>query len=126
MGRVTATKAFSFCYGHYLAGHPGKCKNVHGHNSVLEVEVGMEQSHRDTNGNPDMVIDFGDLGKLVKPLIEKVDHQMLNDVFHTGRPTAEYLVEWFANNINAALPRGLYVSSVKLTETPDNWATWSC
>ncbi|TWT74906.1 6-pyruvoyl trahydropterin synthase family protein [Allorhodopirellula solitaria] len=37
-------RRFTFCAGHRLVGHEGKCQNLHGHNYVLEVYVtGQEQ-----------------------------------------------------------------------------------
>ena len=32
-------RRFTFCAGHRLVGHEGKCQNLHGHNYVLEVYV---------------------------------------------------------------------------------------
>jgi 6-pyruvoyltetrahydropterin/6-carboxytetrahydropterin synthase len=32
-------RRFTFCAGHRLVGHEGKCRNLHGHNYVLEVYV---------------------------------------------------------------------------------------
>ncbi|MGB7326977.1 MAG: 6-carboxytetrahydropterin synthase [Rubripirellula sp.] len=37
-------RRFSFCAGHRLVGHEGKCQNLHGHNYVVEIYVtGQEQ-----------------------------------------------------------------------------------
>ncbi|MGW8181790.1 MAG: 6-pyruvoyl trahydropterin synthase family protein, partial [bacterium] len=97
--------------------------NVHGHNARLEVEVGLKEAYANTD-YPDMVIDFGDLKKIVGPIVERLDHQMLNEVLKWSRPTAERLVEWIAFEVMANLPEQNYVKSVRLTETCDSWATW--
>ena len=37
-------RRFTFCAGHRLVGHEGKCRNLHGHNYTLEVYLtGQEQ-----------------------------------------------------------------------------------
>ena len=41
---LSIMRRFSFCAGHRLVGHEGKCQNLHGHNYVVEVFVtGQEQ-----------------------------------------------------------------------------------
>ncbi len=41
---LSIMRRFTFCAGHRLVGHEGKCRNLHGHNYVLEVYVtGQEQ-----------------------------------------------------------------------------------
>lgn len=36
---LSIMRRFTFCAGHRLVGHEGKCQNLHGHNYVLEVYV---------------------------------------------------------------------------------------
>lgn len=57
--------------GHRLPFHKGLCKNIHGHSYRMNVEI---TGRLDKNG---MVIDFFDLNKIVKPIIEKYDHAFL-------------------------------------------------
>jgi 6-pyruvoyltetrahydropterin/6-carboxytetrahydropterin synthase len=41
---LTIMRRFTFCAGHRLLGHEGKCQNLHGHNYVVEIYVtGQEQ-----------------------------------------------------------------------------------
>ena len=41
---LSIMRRFTFCAGHRLVGHEGKCQNLHGHNYVVEVFVtGQEQ-----------------------------------------------------------------------------------
>ena len=41
---LSIMRRFTFCAGHRLVGHEGKCQNLHGHNYTLEVYVtGREQ-----------------------------------------------------------------------------------
>jgi len=36
---LSIMRRFTFCAGHRLVGHEGKCRNLHGHNYALEVYV---------------------------------------------------------------------------------------
>jgi 6-pyruvoyltetrahydropterin/6-carboxytetrahydropterin synthase len=66
-------KKISFCYGHRLLGHQGKCKNLHGHNATLEIV--LQNNQLDPLG---MVVDFADVKKIMKNYIdEKIDHKMI-------------------------------------------------
>ncbi len=41
---LSIMRRFTFCAGHRLVGHEGKCQNLHGHNYVVEIYVtGREQ-----------------------------------------------------------------------------------
>ncbi|MBR6480198.1 MAG: 6-carboxytetrahydropterin synthase, partial [Thermoguttaceae bacterium] len=50
------SREFSFCYGHRLLGHPGKCRHPHGHNGRAVITLSMPELN--ANG---MVVDFTDL-----------------------------------------------------------------
>ena len=49
----SVTREITFCYGHRLLRYEGKCRHLHGHNGVLEVDV--DTSTLDSLG---MVVDF--------------------------------------------------------------------
>lgn len=57
--------------GHRLPDHPGLCRNVHGHSYRMIVELEGEVNE------DGMVIDFYELGKIVKPIVEMFDHSFL-------------------------------------------------
>jgi len=122
--KTTVTKRFEFCYGHFLPGYNGKCKNVHGHNAVLEVTVSREEELRD--GDYDgMVMDFSQLKRIMEPIIEQFDHQMLNGEeweSRIGNPTCENIAFYLFQRINDRLPDYYFVEKIRLTETPDSWA----
>jgi len=71
-----------------------------------------------------MVMDFGDLKKVVNPLIEKLDHQNINEVLPEKYlpSTAENMCLWF---LDMLVKEGIGVDKIRIYETPDNWATWS-
>lgn len=66
-------RRFTFCAGHRLVGHEGKCQNLHGHNYVVEIFVtGREQ---DAVGR---ILDFKQLKISIKSwLDEHWDHTFI-------------------------------------------------
>lgn len=73
MQRFQVTKVIEFSYGHRLLEHQGKCRYLHGHNGLLEVDV--DSSVLDELG---MVIDFGQVNDVVKAWVnDNLDHRML-------------------------------------------------
>ena len=119
---ITITKIFRFEAAHFLPCHLGKCKNVHGHSYVLEIEI---EGDRNFEGpEKDMVMDFGNLSKIVNELvIDRLDHKILNDIF--DNPTAECMVmeiaKWLKPYINIRTNK---LARVKLWETNKCCATW--
>lgn len=89
-------KQFSFDSAHFLPNVPEghKCRNVHGHTYHLTVYV--EGLVLDDEG---WVFDFGDLKKIMRPVLNKLDHHLLNEVDGLGNPTVELLAVWFWGQI---------------------------
>lgn len=79
---------------HLPEGH--KCRNHHGHSYTLTVCVGSNQLNADR-----MVMDFAEIDKAVKPLVDELDHSNLNDRFEF--PTSEYLALAIYNEIKPGL-----------------------
>ena len=81
MNRIRVTKEFRFEAAHALKGYDGPCRNIHGHSYELSVTVtGIPET--DTSSTKlGMVMDFGDLKRLVKrEIIDQYDHALiLND-----------------------------------------------
>ena len=136
---LSVTKMFKFCYAHNLPDYVGKCRNIHGHNSNVEVEVARSEdqpiiqyhSHTDKLHSdetyPGMVIYFKDLKKIVDPILEELDHQNLNRVFEAGSfmpPTAENITQYIVQCINSLLPKGVVLVRVRVSETDDSYAEW--
>ena len=100
-----------------------KCHEMHGHNYKLEVTVA---------GKPDSesgyVMDFKELKDIIKnEIIEKVDHQHLNDVeiFKDLILTAEFMVKKFWEILESKINRDtVKLYSVKLYETENNFVLY--
>lgn len=111
---VETIKSYGFEAAHYLPNVPDghKCKRLHGHSFKFDVICKGEAST-----NTGWLIDFGDISKIVKPLIKNhLDHYCLNDVAGLENPTAEELSIWLWNKIKPDLP-SLYQIVVKETCT---------
>ncbi|MCC7197699.1 6-carboxytetrahydropterin synthase QueD [Candidatus Peregrinibacteria bacterium] len=81
------TKIFTFDSAHFLTNYYGKCERMHGHTYTLEVTL---EGDVQSNG---LIIDFVVLKRIVKKhVLDKLDHQTLNDVIEN--PSAERVVLW--------------------------------
>jgi 6-pyruvoyltetrahydropterin/6-carboxytetrahydropterin synthase len=116
MPKITISTEYEFCSAHFLPKVPDthKCKRLHGHNYKLCVILESE-SFKDG-----MVIDFFDIDKIVRPILDDVvDHRLLNDIPGLDNPTAENIALWFARNLYRDLKRPV---GVRIYETPTCWA----
>ena len=73
MYEVTVEAHFSS--GHYLREYYGKCENPHGHN--YRVLVTLAGAELEPNG---LLLDFKVLKDILKPVVNYLDHQMINDL----------------------------------------------
>lgn len=141
---IRLTKEFSFEMAHTLAGYDGPCREIHGHSYRLFVTVRGVPEQDPTNPKYGMVMDFGDLKRIVNRLIvDRYDHafvmreteqnraalEAMRGAFHkiivtSYQPTCENMVEDFARVIAAELPSGVELFSVKLHETATSFAEW--
>ncbi|WP_242094219.1 6-pyruvoyl trahydropterin synthase family protein [Aestuariivivens sediminicola] len=144
MSAIRITKQFSFETGHALYGYDGKCKNVHGHSYKLSVTVIGKPITDTSHVKHGMVIDFGDLKKIVKEEVVNVfDHatvfnkntphvelaKELEDRGHNVllvdyQPTSEMMILDFAKKIKKRLPNFVKLHSLKLQETESSYAEW--
>lgn len=144
MSKIRITKQFSFETGHALYGYDGKCKNVHGHSYKLSVTVIGTPNSDSSNVKYGMVIDFGDLKKIVKEeIVDKFDHatvfnkntphiELANELKSRGhhvilvdyQPTSENMVIDFSKKIQSRLPEGIMLHSLRLQETDTSHAEW--
>ncbi|PZR06635.1 MAG: 6-carboxytetrahydropterin synthase QueD [Flavobacterium psychrophilum] len=144
MSKIRITKQFTFETGHALYGYDGKCKNVHGHSYKLSVTVIGEPITDSTNVKFGMVIDFGDLKKIVKEdIVDVFDHatvfnkntphvELAAELKNRGhhvilvdyQPTSENMVIDFADKIKRRLPDNIALHSLRLQETESSFAEW--
>lgn len=131
----------SFDAAHFLSGYNGKCHNLHGHEWTIYVTVQSKKLSTDKQSKG-MVVDFGELKKVVKEKITEVfDHSFIYEIGTIPielknnmielmnwklnevdfRPTAENFAEYIYNIISA---EGYNVSEVIVYETRKNKAVY--
>ena len=143
------TKEFNFEAGHCLANHPGKCKNLHGHNYKVFVTMSVECTEFLNDMN--MVMDFYDLNSFAKPFFDEFDHafiynentadQFEKDIYEVclkhgrkvrkllTRATAECMADYFYHYLNNQLKLKYKsiparITKVTVYETPTSCATY--
>ena len=115
----------SFAAGHYLRNYRGKCENPHGHNYKVRVTLAGQELDR-----AGLLLDFKDLREVMKPVIDRLDHQMINDLepFTTLNPSAENLARYFYEQTNTRLTQEtngrVRVKDVTIWETDETTATY--
>ena len=129
----SVTKIIDFAYGHRLINYDGKCRFLHGHNGILEVDIASDEL--DDCG---MVVDFVEVRNLVKGWIdENLDHRMilcrddpmaevlqgLNEPVYLmdANPTAENITQHI---FAVTREMGLNIVEARLWETPSSYATY--
>jgi 6-pyruvoyltetrahydropterin/6-carboxytetrahydropterin synthase len=123
MFEVTVEAGFSS--GHYLRNYRGKCENPHGHN--YKVRVTLAGAELDSTG---LLLDFKLLKQVMRPVIDRIDHQMLNDLepFTELNPSAENMARYFYQQTNvqlAEMTQGrVHVKDCTIWETDTTTATY--
>ena len=141
---IRITKIFNFETAHVLYNYDGKCKNMHGHSYKLFVTVKgnpINDLDHHTNG---MVVDFGDIKKIVKEEIVDIwdhavlvngdsPHKLLGEslesqghkvIFCDYQPTCENMLYDIASKIQSKLPSEIQLAYLKLHETENSYGEW--
>jgi len=94
-------KTFRFEAAHHLTGVPEthKCRRLHGHSYRVDVHVGGE-----VDAASGMVMDFGLIVAAVKPLMEQLDHRLLNDIPGLENSTSELIARYIWDRVKPLLP----------------------
>lgn len=116
------TKKMEVAGSHCLdLSYESKCRNCHGHNWNITVEITGEELNSEG-----MLLDF----TVIKEIVGKLDHRNLNDLFDIN-PTAENIARWIADEINLRIckdwskeARRPFVSKVKVEESKGNTACY--
>lgn len=135
---MKVAKRFRWEAAHRLPWHEGECRFIHGHSYRMMVEVEGVPTE-DTPGGSSMLIDFKHVKRLVKPLVEQMDHATIvssadtdlkealsavdSKVYEMGDDsTAENLSEHVADHIlsegaGVLMEHGVEIIRVKIWET---------
>lgn len=140
--KIRLTKEFCFEASHALNNYDGLCRNVHGHSYKLFVTIAGSPNQDCQSPKYGMVMDFGDLKKIVqRRIIEVYDHALVLNkdnnfvsaaksmntklVLTDFQPTCENMLIHFAQIIGSELPEEVELQELKLHETATSFATWS-
>ncbi len=143
MAVIRITKEFKFEMAHALYGHDGPCRHLHGHSYELFVTIKGEPLQDPDSSKNGMVMDFGDLKKIVRSkIIDRFDHALVlntqtpmpagldtfslfdNMILVDFQPSSENLLVHFAELIKPELPANVELYSMKLRETVTSYAEW--
>lgn len=120
MYEVTIIKSFSAA--HLLREIGGKCEELHGHNFKVEVTVGAQALNSEG-----ILIDFRLVKKWLKAILDRMDHQHLNDLsFLNGRnPSSENLAYYIYQEMKGSVQTsGVKVFKVKVWESENAAVTY--
>lgn len=143
MPKIRVTKRFHFEMAHTLHEYDGLCRNIHGHSYNLEVTLTGEPRNQPGHPKDGMVMDFGDLKKLVKSqIVSRFDHSLMVNklvpeeqiellrktserIILVGfQPTTENIVSYIAKILQEKLPSEVSLFSIRLFETVTSFAEW--
>lgn len=108
-----------FAAAHYLRNYEGACSQMHGHNWRVEAAVAGSELDRS-----DLLMDFHDLRRMLREVVEAFDHSCLNDLapFKGASPTSENIAAYiFAELLKklAEFPARITLSWVSVAESAD-------
>ena len=143
MSTIKITKQFSFEMAHALRHYDGLCRNIHGHSYKMDITLAGQPLHDESSPKNGMVMDFGDLKKLInEEIISLLDHALVLNaktdaqlitvlkqnyekiVTVEFQPTTENLLNFIAEKIKAKLPENVKLTCVRLRETDTSYAEW--
>ena len=110
--RSRLERTYHFEAAHFLPRVPSghKCARMHGHSYSVDVVL-----EGDIDANLGWVIDFGDLDAHVMPLVDRLDHRVLNELDGLANPTSELLGVWIWNQLAPKVPQ---LVEIRVAETP--------
>lgn len=112
-----------FSAAHALRHYQGKCENLHGHNYRVRVAVKGHELLPKT----ELLMDFGDLKRLVKEAVAPLDHANINNVppFDGLNASSENLARYIWQRLVAGLPPNVRLARVTVAERDAQSATYS-
>src|SRR4026207_2560136 len=84
-------KEFTFEAAHRLPNVPSghKCARLHGHSFRCELHVRGPVGDR-----TGWIIDFSEIKRACEPVLQRLDHNFLNEVEGLSNPTSENVARW--------------------------------
>ena len=111
-----------FSAAHQIRRYPGDCGDLHGHN--FKVKVSLKTNELDKLG---IGFDFRELKKLTNEIVDKLDHQNLNNLpqFKELNPTSENIARYIYHEIKAKFKLPIELDFVQVWEGDSCSASYS-
>lgn len=121
-GKYTIGISDHFDSAHFLKNYPGACSNLHGHTWKVDILISCKEL--DKIG---MSIDFKIFKKILKNILSKYDHHLINDIepFNNINPTAENLSREIYIQLKSQIKKeypNTKLESVTIWESPKAFA----
>lgn len=118
--KLTITQDFSS--SHQLRNYGGKCEHMHGHNFGVEVVVEGDR----LDDKVEYLVDFKELKKRTKAVLDKLDHKHLNEVppFTEINPSSENLAMFIYRELKGVMPENVTLAEVSVSEKDSSKATY--
>ncbi len=116
--------ATHFAAAHQLKMIGEKCENLHGHNWKIEVRIKGEALN-----SAGVLLDFGEVKMHLSSIMEKLDHQFLNELdhFQANSPSSENIACFIAKELQVLInDASIKVASVTAWESENTSATFIC
>ena len=113
----------TFSAAHQLKGYDGDCRNLHGHNYSVVVNVRAEKLN-----SIGIALDFKLLKAALDELLGGYDHHNLSELpeFQSVNPTSEILAQTIYRAMSAKLDgQGVKVAWVRIGESENSAVTYS-
>jgi 6-pyruvoyltetrahydropterin/6-carboxytetrahydropterin synthase len=89
-------------------GHP--CSRMHGHS--FKIILTLKGPVDPVKG---WVMDYHVISKVMEPILQKLDHRVLNEVEGLSNPTSEMLAKWIFDEVKKCIP---LITEINISETP--------
>lgn len=93
-----------------------KCGNLHGHTFTVEIHLSGA-----VDASRGWVMDFGDVKRVARPVVDQLDHAYLNDIQGLENPTSENIAKWLWVRLVPQLPA---LSRLVVRESPTSGAVY--
>jgi 6-pyruvoyltetrahydropterin/6-carboxytetrahydropterin synthase len=117
----------TFSAAHFIAGYPGDCAKMHGHNWRVRATLVAPSLGGAEQGPAGVTYDFRKLRAVLGEVANLVDHSVLNQLpyFKARNPTAEAIAEWFFGEVEERLAgETAKVVRIEVWESPQNCAAY--
>ena len=100
--KAELVKTFRFEAAHSLSGVPEghKCRRLHGHSYRIDIHVAG-----DVDPQTGMVMDFGEIKRVVGGLLDTLDHRNLNEIAGLENSTSENMGKYLWDRIVPEIPQ---------------------